>query len=279
VVTLKRLFFLSTTFNDQKGIIIGNRYRRGSARINLGHSVTDKIRVGLNLSLSRSVNDRTPDDNAFTNPLQLNALPPIQPIRNPDTNELNNQTLYYNNLIDFERGFNKAATNRSFSSISLTYEPIKGLLLRTENGADYLNLNEEIYRGEGTLDGGADGYGYNAQAQVLNYTTNNTATYGRTLNEVHRLEALLGQSYQRSDTRQTAAEGRGFPTLEFTKVASAAIKTAGNQSNGTGYSFLSYFGRLNYAFRDNICSRVAFAEMVLRVLVLTISMVYSEPVL
>ena len=246
----KTRFFLSTTYNDQTGIILGNRYRRGSGRINVDHAISDKIKVGLNLSVSRSLNDRTPDDNSFSNPLQLNAIPPVQAIRNPQTGKLNDQTLYYNNLIDLDLGSNKATTNRSFSSLSLAYEPVKGLTLRTENGADYLNLNEELYRGQGTLDGGADGYGYNAQAQVLNVTTNNTATYGTTLNEMHRLEVLVGQSYQQSETRQTAAEGRGFPTPEFTKVASAAIKTAGNQSSGTGFTFLSFFGRVNYAFRD-----------------------------
>ncbi len=246
----KTRFYLSGTFNDQTGIIIGNRYRRGSMRLNLDHSLSDKLRVGLNLSLTRSVNDRTPDDNSFSNPVQLNALPPLQPIRDPKTGLLNSNTLYYNNLLDLDLGFNRAGTYRSFSNFNLNYEPIKGLVLRTETGADFLNLNEDLYRGAGTLDGGSTGYGYNAQSQVINYTTNNTATYGFTLSENHRFEALLGQSFQRSDTKQTAAEGRGFPTTEFTRIASAAIKTGGNSSTGTGFSFTSFFGRVNYAFRD-----------------------------
>lgn len=245
----KTRFYLSTTYNDQTGIIIGNRYRRGSARINLDHSISDKLRVGLNLSLTRSVNDRTPNDNAFSNPVQLNALPPLQPKIDPATGQLNPNTLYYNNLLDLDKGSNRAGTYRSFSNVNLTYKPIKDLTLRTEAGADFLNLNEDLYRAAGTQDGGNTGYGYSNQVQVINYTTNNTATYLKTIGEDHSIEALAGFSFQRSDAQETSAEGRGFPNPEFTKVASAAIKTAGSGSLRDGFSFISYFGRINYAFQ------------------------------
>ncbi|MGY2131689.1 SusC/RagA family TonB-linked outer membrane protein [Hymenobacter sp. HD11105] len=245
----KTRFYLSTTYNDQTGIIVGNRFRRGSARINLDHSITDKVRVGLNLSLTRSVNDRLPNDNAFTNPVQLNALPPLQPKIDPETGELNRRTLYTNNLIDIDLGTNRAGTYRSFSNAYLSFNPIKNLTIRTEAGADFLNLNEDQYYPTGTSSGGNTGYGYSNQVQVMNYTTNNTANYLLTLNEAHSIEALAGFSFQRSDAKETAAEGRGFPNSEFTRVASAAIKTGGSSSSRDEFSFVSFFGRVNYAYQ------------------------------
>ena len=245
----KTRFFLSATFNDQKGIIVGNRFRRGSLRLNLDHSISDKVRVGLNSSLARIVNDRVSGDNAFSNPLQLNALAPIQPQFDPTTGQLNTATIYYNNLIDQQLGSNRAGTYRSFTSGYLNVTPVKGLTLRSELGGDFLNLNEDLVRGAGTQDGGATGYAFNAQTQTVNYTNTNTATYTYDLTADHHFDVLLGESYQRSDTKVTSAEGRGFPTTEFTRVASAAIKTSGNQSFGTGYAFLSYFARLNYNFQ------------------------------
>ncbi|WP_460584105.1 SusC/RagA family TonB-linked outer membrane protein [Hymenobacter arcticus] len=245
----KTRFFLSGTFNDQKGIIVGNRFRRGSLRLNLDHSITDKIRVGLNSSLARTVNERVAGDNAFSNPLQLNALTPIQPQFDPTTGLLNAATIYYNNLIDQELGSNRAGTYRSFTSGYLNVTPVKGLTLRSEIGGDFLNLNEDLVRGAGTQDGGATGYAFNAQTQTVNYTNTNTATYNYDLTDDHHFDVLVGESYQRSDTKITSAEGRGFPTTEFTRIASAAIKTGGNSSFGTGYSFLSYFARLNYNFQ------------------------------
>ncbi|MCC3157321.1 TonB-dependent receptor [Hymenobacter sp. 15J16-1T3B] len=245
----KTRFYLSANYNDQKGIILGNRYRRGSARLNLDHSIRDNVKVGLNFSLTRSVNDRVSEDNAFSNPIQLNALPPLQAIRTED-GKLNQATLYYNNLLDQENGRNRAGNYRSFSTAFLSYEPVKGLTLRTEAGADFLNLNEDLYRAAGTQDGGNTGYGYSNQVQVVNYTTNNTVTYNRTVADNHNFDALLGFSFQRSATQQTSAEGRGFPNPEFTKINSAAVKTAGSGSSLSEFSFISFFGRLNYAFKN-----------------------------
>ena len=245
----KTRFYLSTTYNDQTGIIIGNRFRRGSARINLDHSITEKVKVGLNLSLTRSVNDRIPNDNAFTNPVQLNALPPLQPKIDPETGELNQLTLYTNNLVDIARVTNRAGTYRSFSNAYLSFNPIKNLTIRTEAGADFLNLNEDIYAPAGTSSGGNTGEGYSNQVQVINYTTNNTANYLLTLNEANTIEALAGFSFQRSDAKETAAEGRGFPNAEFTRIASAAIKTGGSSSSRDQFSFVSFFGRVNYAYQ------------------------------
>lgn len=245
----KTRFYLSGTFNDQKGIIIGNRFRRGSLRLNLDHSITDNVRVGLNVSLARTMNERVSGDNAFSNPLQLNALTPMQPAFDPVTGLLNPATIYYNNLIDQELGSNRAGTYRSFSTAYVNWTPMKGLTLRSEIGGDFLNLNEDLVRGAGTQDGGASGYAYNAQTQIVNYTNNNTITYAFDLSGDHHFDVLVGESYQRNDQKLTAAEGRGFPTTEFTRIASAAIKTGGNTSFGTGYSFLSYFARANYSFR------------------------------
>ncbi|RYE90850.1 MAG: SusC/RagA family TonB-linked outer membrane protein, partial [Cytophagaceae bacterium] len=206
----KTRFFLSGTFNDQKGIIIGNRFRRGSLRLNLDHSIFENLKVGLNVSLARTVNDRVSGDNAFSNPLQLNALTPIQALYNPLTGALNANTIYYNNLIDQSLGSNRAGTYRSFSTAYLNWTILKGLVLRTELGGDFLNLNEDLVRGAGTQDGGATGYAYNAQTQTVNYTNTNTLTYNLNLGESHHFDFLLGESYQRADQKVTAAEGRGF---------------------------------------------------------------------
>jgi TonB-linked SusC/RagA family outer membrane protein len=152
-------------------------------------------------------------------------------------------------LIDIDLGTNRAGTYRSFSNAYLSFNPIKNLTIRTEAGADFLNLNEDQYYPTGTSSGGNTGYGYSNQVQVMNYTTNNTANYLLTLNEAHSIEALAGFSFQRSDAKETAAEGRGFPNSEFTRVASAAIKTGGSSSSRDEFSFVSFFGRVNYAYQ------------------------------
>ncbi|UYZ59256.1 SusC/RagA family TonB-linked outer membrane protein [Hymenobacter latericus] len=253
----KTRFYLSGTFNDQTGIIVGNRYRRGSLRANIDHNITEKLKVGFNISATRSVNDRVPDDNAFSNPVQLNALPPIQPKEDPnDPTGLNRNTLYYNALVDVTNASNRAGTYRSFSNLSLSYQPIQGLTLRSELGADFLNLNENLYRGRYTLDGAPTGYGYSNQVQSINYTTNQTATYLKTLGTDHTFEGLVGFSFQRYNQQATAAEGRGFPNDQFRRIASASRIISGSSSQ-TDYSFISYLARVNYTFRNKLLLSVS----------------------
>jgi TonB-linked SusC/RagA family outer membrane protein len=244
----KTRFFISSTYNDQTGIIIGNRYRRGSFRANLDHSISDKMRVGVNVSLIRSVNDRVADDNDFANPVQLNALPPLQ-AKYLANGRVNQSTLYYNNLAELG-STNRSGNYRSFSSAYLSYNPIKELTLRTEVGGDFLNINEELYRGVETETGRSrNGYAFESQGNVVNYTTNNTATYATSFNEDHSVEALAGFSFQRYNQKSVSSEGTTFPNDQFRKIASAAKITAGD-SRVNEYVFLSYFGRLNYNFRE-----------------------------
>ncbi|GAB2966068.1 TonB-dependent receptor [Hymenobacter coalescens] len=247
----KTRFYISGNFSDQTGIIVGNRYRRGSLRTNFDHSITDKLKIGLNLSVTRSVNDRVPDDNAFTNPVQLNAIPPVQsPYNAADPTGFNRQLLYENALVSVDRNTNRASNYRSFSNLSLQYQPIQGLTLRSEIGGDLLALREEVYWSRFTADAAGEGQALSNQVQAVNYTTNQTATYLRTLGADHTVEALLGYSYQRYDSEQTAAVGRGFASDQFRKVASAAVFSPGTTSAGTGYDFQSVFSRVNYTFRN-----------------------------
>jgi TonB-linked SusC/RagA family outer membrane protein len=245
----KTRFFLSGTHSDQKGIIVGNEFKRSSARINLDHSINQKFRVGTNISLIRSVNNRVPDDNAFSNPLQLVALPPIEPKIDPATGQLNRNTLYYNNLIELENATNVATTYRTISNVFASYDLLPGLTFRTEYGLDFLVLDEDIYRGRITEDGGPTGYGYSNQVRSFNYTTNNTLNYNKTFNDIHSLDLLGGFSYQEANVKGTSVEGRGFPNDNFQRIASAARITSGS-SNETGFSFVSYLARANYKLMD-----------------------------
>lgn len=243
----KTRFFVSLNYNDQEGVIVGNAFSRASGRINLDHSISDKVTVGTNISMVKSFNERVSDDNAFSNPVQLNALPPLHPKYDPETGELNTATLYYNALLNDEYGFNEATTYRSISNLFLDWKIIPDLSFRTEHGIDYLNLQEEIYLGKETEDGGPTGYGYNNQFTSINYTTNNTLSYSKTIAEVHKLQLLAGFSYQAGLSSAASVEGRGFPNDDFKKIANAARITSGS-STANRFLFNSYFFRGNYTF-------------------------------
>ncbi|GAB3756746.1 SusC/RagA family TonB-linked outer membrane protein [Spirosoma pomorum] len=248
----KTRFFVSGQYFDQNGILIKNRFRRLGARANLEHSATDKLTIGVNFNLTHSINDRVADDNTFSTPIQIVALPPLTPVIDPRTNQLSGDyTLYYNPLLNRDFGSIQARIYRVIGNAFADYKILPGLSFRTEFGTDLLAQQEEEYFGRETVrnTGAPNGIGTNSFRQVTNYTTNNYFTFGQTLAEKHAVDGTLGMSYQESRTNTGAVVGQQFPSNAYKQITSAGRITGGDGIE-TRFSFLSYFARANYRFDD-----------------------------
>ncbi len=244
----KTRFLISGNYSNNDGIIVSNRYVRTGGRLSLDHSISKILDVGGAINISKVDNYRIPTDNAFSNPLQLNALPPIQPIFD-SSGELNNNTVYYNSLIDIANGSNLSTTYRTFANAYASLKITPDLVLRSEYGFDFNNLEEEQFLGSKTQDGGGtSGYGENFAAKSINFNTNNTLTYTKVFAEKHSLNLLGGFTYQNTKYRSLTATGTIFPSDSFTKITSAAVTTG--SSFEEAYSFVSYLARANYKYDE-----------------------------
>ena len=246
----KTRFFVSAQYLDQKGILIKNSFKRLSGRVNLDHKATEKLTLGVNVNLARTVNGRLSNDNAFSTPLQIVALPPITPVIDPRTNELSgNYTLYYNTLLNRDFSSNVSTSYRTIGNVFAEYKFTDWLKFRSEAGTDIYNLNEDQYFGKETSrnTGAPNGQGFSSWAQVTNYTTNNFFTLGQTFADKHDVDVTVGMTFQKSEASYNQVTGQEFPSNAYTKIISAANITAGS-SSGSNFSFLSYFGRANYRF-------------------------------
>ena len=242
-------FLFSGSFNDQNGIILGNRLTRATGRVNLDHTINKNFKVGANLSLVQSNNYRVPSDNAFSNPIQLNALPPLHPLFDADGKN-NQATLYYNNLIEVEdNNRNLSKTYRSISSLYAEWNILPNLRFRTQAGIDWNNLQENQFLGRRTLDGAPEGYSYDNQVTSSVFTNTNTLQWNNKAAGNHNIDALVGIEYQRGIANGASVEGRAFPSDRFTRIANAAIISSGS-STETQFRFLSYFARANYKFKN-----------------------------
>ncbi|MFT3681368.1 MAG: TonB-dependent receptor [Ferruginibacter sp.] len=250
-------FLLSGSYNDQTGILLENRLTRMTGRINIDHTINSYFKVGTNISLNQTNNYRLPSDNAFSNPLQLNALPPIQPKLNEE-GLLNEATIYYNALIDFEgNNKNESKTMRTISNAYLEVSFNPYLKFRSQAGIDWNNLQENQFLGRRTLDGAPNGYSYSNQATASVFTSTNTLNYNNSFANSSTLDALAGIEYQKGQTTGSGVTGLAFPNDRFTKIASAAIISAGTSSE-TGFKFLSYFARANYKLMDRYLLGASF---------------------
>jgi TonB-linked SusC/RagA family outer membrane protein len=245
----KTSFFTGVSYLDQEGILIKNRFRRATARLNLEHAATDHIRVGMNTMVSRTRLDRVSGDRAFSTPLQLVAQVAVTPVIDPETGELNENTLYPSGLIDARDNYNKNVAYRALGNVYFTWEPVRGLTWRTDVAYDFITQKEDEFQGRRTNDGAPDGNGTTRNVNVLKVTTNNYLSYSRQIGDLHAIEAVAGMTFENVARDLQSIQATGFPTDAFQTIASASTNTF-YTGQETGFSYVSYFARANYKLAD-----------------------------
>lgn len=250
----KTKFFASGQLLDQDGIMVGNHLKRITGRINLDHEVSKRLNIGLNMGLTKTINERLSGDRQFDNPLQIVALTPLSPLNDPSTGLLIgslpgdiNVPVYYNPLLNIGNQYNNTYNHRNLSNAYGVIKLLPGLSFRSELGLDLTNQNEESYSNSFTQrnTGFPLGTGSNYFTRVENINTNNFFTYDKLIGSVHNLNVTAGMSYQQSKQNFSFVTGTDYPSDAYKKIASAAKITAGS-STETNFSFLSYFARANY---------------------------------
>ena len=228
--------------------MINNTFKRYGGRFNLEHNASAKLSLGINVAVSRSQLNRVSNDNAFSTPGQLVAQLPISPLYD-STGALNKNTLYSNGLFDAQFNSDEQVTFRTLGNAFANYNIIPSLSFRSEFGADILNLDQQAFQGKETIDGGGIGKGNFITSQNVVFNTNNYFTYAPKIGENHKLNAVLGMSYQQGDVSQTFSYGEEYPSDAIKNLAGATSITA-SSSTGFRYTFLSYFLRGNYSYKN-----------------------------
>lgn len=252
-------FFVSGAYSNKNGILIDNEYTRINGRINVDHDASEKFKVGLNLSVNRTINNRLGNDNLFETPMQMVAQMPISPFfadDNPDeagyqvSSEYNLNTYYDNALHITANSTFDTKVNRTFGNAYAEYAFSPNLFVRSTFGADILNQNEAYhYNNDLSYYVGADGAAYSAFTEALNYTTNSYVNYRNIFAQDHNVEATAGISANIYKQDFTSVRGENFPNNNFNQIDNAADITTGIGQE-TEYSFLSYFARANYKYKD-----------------------------
>jgi TonB-linked SusC/RagA family outer membrane protein len=245
----KTRFFASGFYNVQHAIVIENTFYRYGGRLNLEHNPTARLSIGVNVAVDRSQLNRVSNDNAFSTPGQLVAQLPISPLYDPDTKELNSNTLYPNGLFDAQFNVDKQVTNRTLGNVYGNYTLFPSLNFRTEFGVDILNLNESAFQGKETIDGGGIGKANLIISQSTTYNTNNYFTYTPNLGEKNKLNAVIGMSYLQNDTKQASSYGEQTPSDQIKNISGTTSITFAS-STDFRYTFLSYFLRGNYSINN-----------------------------
>ncbi|WP_338768773.1 TonB-dependent receptor [Bernardetia sp. ABR2-2B] len=256
----KTTFFVSGSYFEQQGILIGSDFDRYSGRVNINHKANDKFSFGTQLNVSYTDRRSASPGNQFNSPLlgaYLNA--PYDSPRDPVTGELVNGVGYATFIQDnFVRttALNKrnSGTFRTLGNLNASYKIIKGLSLDAKVGIDWINLSEKSITDLTTSDGGLrdpDGgvRGRITQGITENFTLTSQAVlrYNRTFNEVHTFDVLVGGETQSNKNNSFGTGGTGFANGLLLTLNSAAVpeSTFGASSDN---NFASVFANANYSY-------------------------------
>lgn len=245
----KTTFYVSGGYTDQTAIIILNNFERLSGRINLTHQVNDRLDFGTNLSLSRTLLEEVPVDWDIAAPGELIAQSPVQPLYDPNNpDEIFTNTPYFH-AWNYVGNVDLQSTNlRILGNAYLNWRIIKNLTLHTDFGVDNFRQDRERYYNSRVArnTGESNGLKQSAVNEAAHFSTNTYATYGLQKKR-QKMEATLGMSYENQQEEILWLAGRNFPNDDFQNLSSAGEIFQWFESK-TGFSVLSYFGRLNYNF-------------------------------
>lgn len=253
-------YYTSLNYFNQEGIVLNSDFNRMSMRLNVNSNVKPWLKVGNNMSLSRSSQKVVRNDDRGG--LVMNTLrqSPELPVRYPDGSfagpigGLGSSANEATNPIALSE-YNNATTDRYKINGNLfaDFTLIKGLVFRSELGYDLNFAKSSTFVPKYTLGTVSEllNKSFKQQDQSYYWNIKNYLTYNKTIGENHSFTFLLGQEAQESRYEYLSGYRTGeFLNKDFTNLNIGDIDTAIN-GNGSGrWSMASYISRLNYSFSD-----------------------------
>ena len=247
--TDKVQYYVSGSYMDQEGTIIGSRFDRFSVRSNLDAQLKKWIKLGLNVSFTNTNDDlKLADSEQGLINYSLTTLPDI-PIYDVNGNYSSTSREGFTNpnpvalaMMDDILLNRQKLNGNIFADIT----PIKNLTWHTEVGFDISNSKGERYKPMVDLGGWVRGtnessiqYNRNLFWQIKNYLTYSN-TWGK-----HNLTAMVGQEAWESTWEYASVFNSKLPSDEVHNPALGA----GVPKIGAGFgsaSMASFFTRENY---------------------------------
>ena len=252
--------FFSLGYYKNLGVIKTSDFERYSARMNTEYKlIGDVLSIGENFTLNRTSEVGAPGG-FLENALQFN---PNYPIYNT-AGEFANLTGGYADRENPRSTLSRNADNRytywrTFGDVHLNLAPFKGFNLRTTFGIDYSQKQQRIFTYP-LLNGNVarDENGVEAkQEHWMKWMWNAVASYNFEVG-LHRADALLGVELNRQDDVWFSGYRQNYDVLntDYMWPSAGAEGTDKAYGSGSGFSLVSFFGKVNYTYADRYLASV-----------------------
>ena len=244
-------FFVSGSYFDQEGTVLGSGFDRYSFRMNLDNLVSDKFKIGVSTGFSRSNSNRIQNDNNIYGVLSTALLLGSHiPVYNADGTYGRDQNASIENPVAnaLEPTYN-VFSNRLLTNIYGELSILEGLSFRTSFSVDYLSLRDDRFIPATHIQAaGVNGTGEQGMSSDLNLVNENYFTYRKSFGDLN-FDALVGASFQNSQYEDFFGRGQNFPGKTIRELAAASVKQTVTSSK-TEWGLNSYFSRFNFNWQQ-----------------------------
>ena len=250
------------TYRKEDGVIMNTYAEDIRMRFDVSHwMLNDMLKVNLNMVKKWHKNSATnatatDQSNIYRQAIARN---PTAPIYNEDGsyNEDFGVNYYYNPVGMLEERLGNYTYEETRAAGNITFEPIKGwqtnLMLATSRfGAHDKGYNTSDYYGNQLNQW--TGYAYHTNSESFQNNLELTSKYDLNVGK-HRMNAMVGYSYQYYKYEQNYANNYNFPTDFFQWYnlgIGQALKEgkAGMGSEANENTLIGFFARVSYAYGD-----------------------------
>lgn len=256
--TEKSQYMISGNYLQNIGMVAPARFDRYSIRLNLDNQINDWLQVATSLNVlsakTKNANDNTGADRGGIILSVLNTPPFLNTYKADGSGQFDPnpfQASWENPYANMFGAKQSQIDNRLFGNLTATATIIEGLDFKTNLGIDYKSFQSDYYLDPFRTNYGRSQHGL-AQASKSDASTwlwENTLSYTRNFGD-HTFNLLAGSSIQKYEWNDSYIMGNDFPEDTSIRTLNAANNIVTASTDVQEWSLASFFGRLNYSFRD-----------------------------
>lgn len=255
--TEKTKYFFSGGYLSNDGMIAPARFDRFSVRLNLDNQLTNWLKFGTSINISRLRTQDTPDNaSSGRGGVIMSTLntPPFLSIWAKDGSGQYDPNPFqgsWENPVAYMNGPDQEAIDNSlFGNMFLEAKIIKDLYFKTKFGIDYSAHQWDYFLDPIQTSWGRanNGLGQSNKTNSNTWLWENSLDYAKKFGN-HNLTAMIGSSTQKYKSNGTWLEGKGFRPGSSVKTINAANTTTGSTWLDE-WSLVSFFARVTYDFKS-----------------------------
>ena len=266
-------------YTDQQGIMLNSYMKRINAKVAYDADPTKWLSTSVNVLVNHSWGNNVDHGDGGQNALRtMIEMPAWYPVRNTDGSWADDNTAVFQDVVKYAANGDQPAQyvrfnaedganpvhflnevqrmqyrTQIFGNLALTFHLAEGLDLKTQLGIDHHNNTNREYGPHDVHDFGKGDLGnaYQSNSSTLYWQEETYLTYQNVFNDLHRVNAMVGLSWQERRYDSFSARAKNFSDDFFGyHQLQAGTQRPEVSSDNDRWAMNSYFLRLAYTYND-----------------------------